>query len=242
MNIPETRQALFDAIRDEPDADAPRLIYADFLEEHSSERGDLLRAEFIRVQIEREQVRVKMSDPETSLWAGGQSRYLHERAWKILNQGWELWHRPFHPTQGACRAPSRSHLEVEIGGVAWRWERGFLAHVAPRLHTWLECGRALVAGEMIHSLQVTDKEPWHIGPVSWGWMRSSALGNTAAVLPDEIFYLTRGYSGISTPDLRGGREDIRWWGTREDAIDALHAACLAFATPSRPQTKTRRKV
>lgn len=41
-------EALLAAIRDKPDDDAPRLIYADFLEEH----GQDLRAKWIRRQIE----------------------------------------------------------------------------------------------------------------------------------------------------------------------------------------------
>jgi uncharacterized protein (TIGR02996 family) len=40
---------LLRAILDDPDDDAPRLVYADWLEEH----GEAERAEFIRVQVER---------------------------------------------------------------------------------------------------------------------------------------------------------------------------------------------
>jgi len=40
--------ALLDAIRAAPDDDAPRLVYADWLDEH----GQPERAEFIRVQCE----------------------------------------------------------------------------------------------------------------------------------------------------------------------------------------------
>jgi uncharacterized protein (TIGR02996 family) len=42
-------EAFLEAIREHPDDDAPRLIYADWLEEH----GQPERAEFIRVQCER---------------------------------------------------------------------------------------------------------------------------------------------------------------------------------------------
>jgi uncharacterized protein (TIGR02996 family) len=42
-------EALFQAILDDPDDDAPRLVYADWLEEH----GDAERAEFIRLQLAR---------------------------------------------------------------------------------------------------------------------------------------------------------------------------------------------
>jgi uncharacterized protein (TIGR02996 family) len=52
-----TEAALLRAIRDQPDEDTPRLVYADFLEED----GASARAEFIRVQIER--ARLPEGDP-----------------------------------------------------------------------------------------------------------------------------------------------------------------------------------
>ncbi len=50
MNLADTRQALLQAVIDAPDLDAPRLVYADFLEEHGAP-GEQDRAEFIRVQV-----------------------------------------------------------------------------------------------------------------------------------------------------------------------------------------------
>jgi uncharacterized protein (TIGR02996 family) len=44
----DEQRSLWAAIRKSPDADAPRLVYADWLQEH----GDEARAEFIRVQCE----------------------------------------------------------------------------------------------------------------------------------------------------------------------------------------------
>ena len=43
----DTERSLLDAVLENPDDDLPRLVYADFLEEH----GDATRAEFIRAQI-----------------------------------------------------------------------------------------------------------------------------------------------------------------------------------------------
>ena len=42
-----TRDALYAAILAHPDEDTPRLVYADYVEEH----GDSARAEFIRAQV-----------------------------------------------------------------------------------------------------------------------------------------------------------------------------------------------
>ena len=48
----DEQRALWAAIRSNPDDDAPRLVYADWLQEH----GDETRAEFIRVQCELAQI------------------------------------------------------------------------------------------------------------------------------------------------------------------------------------------
>src|SRR5262245_38343099 len=52
MSIADERAALIAAIREAPDDDAPRLVFADWLEERGDE-ADLARAEFIRIQITR---------------------------------------------------------------------------------------------------------------------------------------------------------------------------------------------
>lgn len=54
-----SREALLAAIAADPDADLPRLVYADFLDDH----GDPDRAEFIRFQC-----RTARTDPTDPLW------------------------------------------------------------------------------------------------------------------------------------------------------------------------------
>jgi uncharacterized protein (TIGR02996 family) len=45
------RAALLKAICDEPEDDTPRLVYADWLDEHAGSEADRARAEFIRLQV-----------------------------------------------------------------------------------------------------------------------------------------------------------------------------------------------
>src|SRR5438552_1097952 len=52
--------ALLQAAKDEPGDDAPRLVLADWLEEHGDE-ADRARAAFIRLQIARD--RLRRDDP-----------------------------------------------------------------------------------------------------------------------------------------------------------------------------------
>jgi uncharacterized protein (TIGR02996 family) len=92
--------AFLQAIRDNPEDDAPRLIYADWLEEH----GDPERAEFIRVQCE--QARLPWWHPRAQLLAC--------RAEVLLCHHEERW---------------RSELP-DIAGVTWlSFDRGFVHEV-----------------------------------------------------------------------------------------------------------------
>lgn len=70
--------ALLRTIREHPDADLPRLVYADWLEE----RGDPDRAEFIRLQVERHARIPTDPDARGIGWREYQLLLAHELAWK----------------------------------------------------------------------------------------------------------------------------------------------------------------
>jgi uncharacterized protein (TIGR02996 family) len=74
-------QALFQTILEHPDDDAPRLVYADWLEEH----GDAERAEFIRTQIEAH--RTEEND--------ARRKDLESRAEALLRTHRRAWRAPF---------------------------------------------------------------------------------------------------------------------------------------------------
>jgi uncharacterized protein (TIGR02996 family) len=94
------RDALLRAICENPDDDAPRLVYADWLDEH----GDPEQAEFIRLQLELSPVPVfaqagKDADlrieRQLQLWRG-------VRKWRFLRSDWTSctiggFVRGFHP-------------------------------------------------------------------------------------------------------------------------------------------------
>jgi uncharacterized protein (TIGR02996 family) len=73
------RDALFQAVLHAPDDDAPRLVFADWLDEN----GEADRAEFIRVQCRL--ARLPFYEPDTSGLAGRAHELLvrHRRAWRI---------------------------------------------------------------------------------------------------------------------------------------------------------------
>jgi uncharacterized protein (TIGR02996 family) len=77
---------LLRAILAEPDADEPRLVYADWCEEN----GDAARAEFIRIQIE--QARRPGADPYWPHWPRE-----GEREYALVNEYGERWRADLPP-------------------------------------------------------------------------------------------------------------------------------------------------
>src|SRR5262245_3628070 len=78
--VTNDEEALLQAIRDDPEDDAPRLVYADWLEEHRQPE----RAEFIRVQCE---LAGCPAEP-------GRLRELQERESALLNAHEKSWLEP----------------------------------------------------------------------------------------------------------------------------------------------------
>lgn len=97
-----TEAALLRAIREMPDEDTPRLVYADYLDEE----GHSARAEFIRVQIER--ARLPEHDPRRTP--------LEDREHELLAE---------HECGWLCVEPDQMAELTE-----WVFERGFINEVA----------------------------------------------------------------------------------------------------------------
>jgi uncharacterized protein (TIGR02996 family) len=131
-----TQQALLQAILDEPEADAPRLVYADWLEEH----GDLLPqggaaatayAGFIRKQIEL--AKVPEYDP---LWV----RTWFEDRDAISGRGFEAFCPP---------------LPEGVRPGSWCFHRGFLERIEVQsLDTFLTHAQALFAAAPLHEFRL----------------------------------------------------------------------------------------
>ncbi len=109
-----SHDAFMRAIRAAPDDDAPRLVYADWLEEN----GDPARAEFIRVQCAR--ARLPADDPA--------AEGLNARAHALLADNWEAWVGPLRDAVG----PNASRVGEAwlLGGFHrdghWHFRRGFV--------------------------------------------------------------------------------------------------------------------
>jgi uncharacterized protein (TIGR02996 family) len=114
--------ALLRAIVEEPDNDLPRLIYADWLEEH----GAAARAEFIRVQVELEPLREQ--------WANEQREALERREEVLLREHRLAWEWGSTPLSEKFRE--------EITTV---FRRGFVETIGLPVQWFLEDGAAIRA-------------------------------------------------------------------------------------------------
>ena len=104
-------EAFLRAVREAPEDDAPRLIYADWLEE----QGDSDRAEFIRVQCAL--ARMGRSDPR---W-----RPLWDRERDLIVANGNAWSAPLRRT---AKIPCRPTICPEVSilarpTVSERWTR-----------------------------------------------------------------------------------------------------------------------
>jgi uncharacterized protein (TIGR02996 family) len=111
-------EAFIQAIREAPKDDAPRLIYADWLEEH----GQADRAEFIRVQCQL--ARLTDERPEQSL--------LLARAESLLRKHWNEWVEPLRTIVGLWRDRYGEHWlgEEYLADGLRRFQRGFVDSLA----------------------------------------------------------------------------------------------------------------
>jgi len=126
----------YSVIRDRPDDDAPRLRFADWLQEH----GDEERAEFIRVQCELarlESIRIVNKEGEVCGWKRKKDRDRHyalrRRERELLGEHGKEWARPVAEALGLERW---GNAGVTCGpndprfGCGWQFARGFIDSVS----------------------------------------------------------------------------------------------------------------
>ncbi|MBM3981374.1 MAG: TIGR02996 domain-containing protein [Planctomycetes bacterium] len=150
------RDALLAAILANPDEDTPRLMYADWLDEH----GDPARAEFVRVQCELARLEDAEADlPEsfgTSCAGGGQPwpvcwlpHYTEDRL-ALLNKQSELLNAHSDEwRKGLPKYADNSHTNSAL-----RFRRGFVGHVMVSLGPLVKGAAALWKNHPVESIRL----------------------------------------------------------------------------------------
>jgi uncharacterized protein (TIGR02996 family) len=90
--MPSEREALYAAVLAEPEADAPRLVYADWLEEHPRGEADTARAHFIRLEIEAENGPDDSPEREPLESAAAKLYNRFGTAWDHELPTWDEWY------------------------------------------------------------------------------------------------------------------------------------------------------
>jgi uncharacterized protein (TIGR02996 family) len=164
--------ALLAAIRDNPEDDTPRLVYADWLQEH----GDEARAEFIRVDCEKDRT------PE-----GRRHRQLDDRGEKLLKKHDKTWAGPL---------AGRGVVE------SYEYRRGFVALIELSAAQFARHAKAVFAhNPMIEDVYLTAGGPWKacFSRPEWKWVRSLGF-NDNIVTPVALRRL------VESPHATGLRE------------------------------------
>ena len=134
-------------VRESPEDDGPRLVYADWLEEN----GRPERAEFIRVQI------VLANEPEfktighgfcaatnPGCWHCFREPALREREKALFPDVVDAEMRPFE-SFGVYSSSRHNEPQVAVNGICHTFRRGFVARVTLTAEGWLQNADNLLA-------------------------------------------------------------------------------------------------
>lgn len=195
------RDALLAAIIREPAEDAPRLAFADLLDE----AGEAERAAYIRYHIRGDPLPPALLDPSPNLeWVP--------------------------PLPGHTRREGANHVEYLNGdGLAFSlvFSRGFVSEVRAPLSALMAHLPAIVRAHPVTRVEVTNKNP--IGnpndPSLEGWVRESSVDearDTADVIPDELYDRLTGGTELY--------DSVQWtrYLTGAEARAALSVALIAI--------------
>ena len=238
-------RALLQAVLDAPGDDLPRLVYADWLDEH----GESERAEFIRVQCEMPQV----NNPST----GTEWRELESRSGMILALNWQQWvpgyaswipaAAPFHHHATFSRgfvSEVRCTLAAWCGGPCGRCG-GTGQRLAELIHlgigpdcptcggtgTLVGCGPRIVREHPVEVVRLTDREPRYYG-AGYDWITANherPSSASSAVVPDSLFARLENWLRLTPSGHPMSGKRYRVFTTAELARAELSAALLAWA-------------
>lgn len=148
------RDLLLRAVLQDPAEDTPRLVYADYLEEHGT-AIDRDRAEFIRLHIA-----ISGQDPpDTTPW---------KRVHQLLERHREVWTGP-------------AYVE-HLGARYYEWRRGFVWRVGGPLDRIMATARDLFSAHPVEHVAVADRFPslydGHGLPTGFTWAPGTDEDNT----------------------------------------------------------------
>jgi uncharacterized protein (TIGR02996 family) len=210
-----------------PEDDTPRLVYADWLDEHGAEE----RADLIRVQCEL--------GPRPLVHICSYSSPCHrcsllQRQYQLLAKEYQLLAKDsLYPAKGLGLIPRQYRpewvpslqdaLPWDMGG--WTWRRGFVEEIACTCQAWLKHGPLWIGEYPLMEVRLLGREPVLCLPDCWCWARHSTSLEEAHFVPDCLaFAVTPMLHEVTYP-------------TEDLAHEALSRACLKWAREERTAQK-----
>jgi uncharacterized protein (TIGR02996 family) len=194
------RDAFLRAILERPGDDTPRLVYADWLDEHG-DAADQARARLIRLQCARGDRRRSSRSPGA------------EEEKKLLDEFGPRWE-------------DEVFAGLKRDEVTASFQRGFVGIIRCPLARWQELGPTLVRRAPLGFVELTDRSSagGDSPPIlEWRWVEEGLYDRDRCHLPPEIFRHLPG------EELTVAGERWRSYASFVDALNAASAACLAWA-------------
>lgn len=230
-----------------PGDDAPRLIYADWLEEH----GQPERADFIRVQCEIPVLEKKLENPTLLEIARSNRLYsqqardmladirekislLQKREGELLAIGQWAWVHCV--SQFVVPNPRVDWLHYP-----WKFRRGFIEIVTCTCQTWLDYGSAILAAcPTIREVPISDYRPYVFDvndPQLSGWIygiNAYAPFNVPEAIWEHLAGRKHFISGLWVCTYeKWGEDSVQ---CDDAAREDLSQAAIAYARSCRPVT------
>jgi uncharacterized protein (TIGR02996 family) len=220
---------LLRAICENPADDAPRLVFADWLDE----RAGPVACGYCH-GIDQCPKDDGTFDPH---WhcphCDGRQNGFAERA-KWIRVGVGL-HMPINHAPGCwspwdCDHDPDYNPGREPGGPMWVWNRGFICAVHVPAAAFLEHAAELFEAHPITSVRLTDREPHLTNGLAgmaerWGWGPTGYEDQPSARTPDKLLILLDGQMADETGFFSTA---WRFYPTREAADAALSRACCQY--------------
>jgi uncharacterized protein (TIGR02996 family) len=260
---PDQRAAFMQAILADPEADGPRLIFADRLEEEGDPLG-----EFVRVQCEL----ARLPAPLEVDWVNGRcsvcgeeetlSSHYHCTVCGDLTSGMGCGKEACRRQQERLAALRRREAELltdenwlRWAGPAllsasmydwcnldgpWDWEfrRGFVEHVTFPCADWLAHGPAVVRAQPVTKVTLSDKRPSRHIAANGQEYRSWGCGLRRNGGSEPAAVLPFDIWLRLPESFVGGGNSVRpvlpAYPGEANALEAASAACLAFARAALP--------
>ena len=213
-------EALLRDVLRAPGEDTPRLILADWLEDHGGAEGER-RAVFIRQQCESARLTAPGAPPGVLadfrlLELRNETQWLLQWELDRLRGVWRRWDGP----------------DAALWWEAWDLARGFVSFVSLPCADFLRHAEALFRSQPVERVELTDREPVATvlsdgRPGPWGLVAGPQAVRPEHSLPPCVWRYMR---PLRQGAFLEGRENegCRFFATRQEGRDAISSACVRY--------------